>query len=68
MYTVQLRKIKRYLDILSEHRRFNVCDVNGITYCDVDYKSDNTPPPASAFRPYESGAIWGSRPLLLCQS
>ena len=60
MYTVQKRKIKRYLEILRENRFFNFVRIDGISYCDADYKSGHTPPPASAFRPYEWGESWGT--------
>ena len=60
MLQTQKRKIKRYLQILDENRYFNAVQVDGVKYCDADYKTSNTPPPASAFKPYTCGEPWGT--------
>ncbi len=59
MYTAQKRKIKKYLSIIDNYRYCNSMRLDGITYCNVGYKTDNTPPPASDFKPYAWGAAWG---------
>lgn len=59
MHTTQKRKIKRYLGILGEQRYFGSVKVDGIEYCDAEYKNGNTPPPVSNFKPYKWGERWG---------
>lgn len=60
MFSTQIRKIKRYLEILNGYRYFNSKNLEGIEYCESEYKTGNTPPSASDFKPYENGTVWGS--------
>ena len=60
MLQTQKRKIKRYLQILADRRYFNSTKVEGIEYCEAGYKTDNTPPPASEFKPYVCSEPWGT--------
>ncbi len=56
----QYRKVKKYLDILKQHRYCNHTPVQNVTVCPSDYKETNTPPPLSDFTPYTLGDDWGS--------
>ncbi|MCI8387302.1 MAG: alpha-mannosidase [Clostridiales bacterium] len=56
----QYRKVKKYLSILNESRWSNERDVEGITICPCEYKTNNTPPALSEFAPYKVGELWGN--------
>ena len=53
------RKVKRYLQILAENIYCGKRKIENITFCPSGYKSDNTPPELSEFRPYQPGSDWG---------
>ncbi len=54
------RKIKKYLSILKEHIYTNEKPADGVEICPCEYKTDNTPPSLSEFKPYRQGDVWGS--------
>ncbi len=56
----ELRKINQYQKILGERRYCSREDVREITSCPCDYKTGNTPPPASSFSGFSNGDSWGS--------
>ncbi len=56
----QYRKVKKYLDLLKQHRYCNKRPVEDIAVCPCGYKENNTPPPLSEFQPYKQGDDWGS--------
>lgn len=56
----KLRKIKQYLKIINGQRRTAKTPVEGILYCNCDYKADNTTPAAKDMYPFENGSSWGS--------
>ncbi len=55
----QFRKVKKYLDILKQHRYRNRIPVENITVCSCGYKEGHTPPPLENFTPYKQGSDWG---------
>ncbi len=56
----QYRKVKKYLELVKEHRYCNKMPVENITACPSGYKENHTPPPLSEFQPYKQGDDWGS--------
>ena len=56
----QLRKVKRYLDLLSEHRWKEIRKIENIAVCPTDYKADNIPPEKDRFSPLPDDGVWGS--------
>ena len=58
--TDALRKINQYKLILEERRYPEKKEAEGITFCPCDYKTGNTPPAESSFRPFSNGGEWGS--------
>ena len=59
-YDKQYRMIKTYISMLGERRVTCREDVTDITVCPCEYKTGNTPPPASEFVPFERGAYFGN--------
>ena len=56
----QKRKVERYLKILAENRWKNIRPVDEIGFLPCGYKTDNTLPDASLFRPFQKGDRWGT--------
>ncbi len=56
----QYRKVKKYLDIIKQHRYCNRTPIENITVCPCGYKENHTPPPLSDFSPYQLGDDWGN--------
>ncbi len=54
------RKVKKYLDLIKQHRYCNRTPVENVTVCPSGYKENNTPPPLSDFKPYTLGDDWGN--------
>lgn len=59
-YDKQYRMIKTYIKTLEERRVTEVKDVQDVTMCPCEYKRDNTPPPAEAFKPFTKGEYFGN--------
>ena len=59
-YDKQYRMINTYLSMLEKRRVTEVENVSDITVCPCEYKTGNTPPPASEFKPFTKGEYFGS--------
>ncbi len=55
----QYRKVKKYLELINSTRYGRRAAIEGITYCNCDYKESNTPPSPEAFVPYAPGMPFG---------
>ena len=55
----QIRKVKQYLDIVRRSIYCNETTPDNVTYCPCGYKTDNTPPPLSEFKPFTVGDSFG---------
>ena len=53
------RKVKHYLNLLKEQIVAERHPIEGLGYCPCEYKSGNTPPPLSDFRPFGKDERWG---------
>ena len=58
------RKVKRYLQILAENIYSGRRKIEEVSVCPSGYKTDNTPPALSEFKPYVPGSEWGNGRLL----
>ena len=58
--TDELRKIKRYEELLKEKRYLRETPIETIRVADADYKISNCPPPESAFHDMKPGDSWGT--------
>ncbi len=54
------RKVKKYLDLVKQHRYCNKMPIDNITICPCGYKENNIPPSLSDFKPYRQGDDWGN--------
>ena len=54
------RKVKKYLQILAENIYSGRRKIEEVSVCPSGYKTDNTPPAISEFKPYVPGSEWGN--------
>ena len=57
--TNQLKKVKKYLDILAQNRWKKIEHINDLAVCPCGYKTGNTPPALEEFKPAKYGDVWG---------
>jgi len=55
----QYRKVKKYLSLVRDQRWTNITSISNIGIYPCDYKTDNTLPDPSLFRPFGKDEIWG---------
>ena len=60
MMNTQLRKVRKYLDVIKKTVFCNERKPENVTFCPCDYKVGHTPPPLEDFRPFTLGESFGS--------
>lgn len=56
----KLKKVKKYIQFLSQTMYANERDIDNISICLCEYKRNNEFPPLEKFVPYRQGDPWGS--------